>query len=58
MKRYNNLYEKIYSIDNLKLAHRNASRDKGWYKEVRAVDNNEDYYNHKFLIFPLKNFCI
>lgn len=47
MKRYNNLYEKIYSMDNLKLAHRNASKGKGWYEEVRAVDNNEDYYLKK-----------
>lgn len=44
MKRYGNLYEKIYNIDNLKLAHQNARRDKLFYKDVKMVDNNIDYF--------------
>ena len=40
MKRYGNLYKKICDIDNLRLAHQNARRGKGWYKEVREVDEN------------------
>lgn len=44
MKRFNNLYEKIYSMDNLLLAHQKAKRGKGWYKEIQIVDQNLDYY--------------
>ena len=44
MKRYNNIYEKIYDLDNLKEAHKNARKDKSFYKDVRMVDKNEDYY--------------
>lgn len=42
MKRIKDLYEKIYSIENLKQAHRNARKDKAFYKEVRDVDKNLD----------------
>ena len=44
MKRYGNLYEKICDMDNLRLAHCNAKKGKGWYKEVRKVDENPDKY--------------
>jgi len=44
MKRYGNLYEKIYNMENLKLAHQHAKKGKGWYKEVIEVDANEEYY--------------
>ena len=44
MKRYGNLYKKICDIDNLRLAHQNARRGKGWYKEVKEVDENLEYY--------------
>lgn len=44
MKRYGNLYEKICDMDNLRLAHCNAKKGKGWYKEVRQVDENPDKY--------------
>lgn len=37
MKRYGNLYEQIYSMDNLRKAHQNARKGKGWYQEVREV---------------------
>lgn len=44
MKRIGYLYEKIYSMDNLKLAHKNARKNKTWYKEVKMVDSNPEYY--------------
>lgn len=44
MKRYGNLYEKIYSMDNLRKAHKNARKGKGWYKEVKEVDEDVDRY--------------
>ncbi len=46
-KRYGNLYPQIYDIDNLKLAHMNARRGKGWYEEVKMINANEDYYLKK-----------
>lgn len=44
MKRYGNLYQKIISKENLQLAHHNARKGKGWYKEVQMIDANPDYY--------------
>nr|UVY03876.1 MAG: MatK/TrnK amino terminal region [Bacteriophage sp.] len=52
MKRYSHpigdsshtLWDAICSMDNLKLAHQNAKKGKGWYKEVKMVDENPDYY--------------
>jgi hypothetical protein len=44
MKRYGNIYEKIYDYENLQLAHRNARKGKAWYQEVKMVDANEEYY--------------
>lgn len=44
MKRYGDLYKKIYDINNLRLAHHNARKGKGWYKEVKIVDADEEYY--------------
>lgn len=52
MKRYlhpigdssHTLWDAICSMDNLKLAHQNAKKGKGWYKEVKMVDENPDYY--------------
>ena len=44
MKRYSNLYRKICSMENLQEAHRNARKGKGWYEEVKAVDENPEYY--------------
>jgi len=49
LKRYGNLYEKICSIENIRLAHKNARKDKTFYKEVKMVDENEDYYLGKIL---------
>ena len=44
MKRIGNIYEKIYDLDNLREAHRNAKRDKSHYREVKMVDSDEEYY--------------
>lgn len=44
MKRYGNLYDKIYDMENLKLAHYNARKNKTFYNEVKMVGNNEEYY--------------
>ena len=38
------LYEKIYDLDNLRMAHKNARKGKGWYKEVKMVDSDEEHY--------------
>ena len=44
MKRVGNLYHKIYDIDNIKLAHKNARKGKTHYIEVKEVDDNIEYY--------------
>lgn len=38
------IWEKICSIENLKLAHKNASKGKKWYKEVREFNKDPDTY--------------
>ena len=44
MKRYGNLFEKIYDYDNLVAAHINARNGKTHYKEVQMVDADPDRY--------------
>lgn len=44
MKRYNNLYSKIYDIENIKLAHKNAKKGKLHYSEVKLVETNPEKY--------------
>lgn len=44
MKRFGHLYEKIYNIENLRLAHINARKGKSHYKEVKMVNANVDKY--------------
>ncbi len=44
MKRQGGIFPKIYEMDNLREAHRNARKDKLFYKEVKMVDSNPDYY--------------
>lgn len=44
MKRIGNLYHKIYDIDNIRLAHKNARKNKTHYTEVKEVDANEEHY--------------
>ena len=47
MKRYGNLFDKICDINNLRLAHKNAKKGKGWYKEVKMIDKDPDKYLHE-----------
>lgn len=44
MKRVGNLYEKIFDMDNLIEAHKNASNQKGWYSEVKQVNQDLEEY--------------
>lgn len=44
MKRYGHLFEQVYDMENLKRAHHNAKKGKGWYREVKMVDANPEYY--------------
>ena len=53
MKRYGNLFHKIIDIDNLRLAHKNARKNKTKYKEIVEVDKDPEYYIqklHKMLV--------
>ena len=45
MKRYGNLFHKIYDLENIKLAHKNARKGKTFYREVKMVDENIDKYS-------------
>lgn len=42
MKRYNNLFDKIVTLDNLYLADKKARRNKGQRKEIIEFDKNRD----------------
>lgn len=44
MKRYGNLYEKICSMENLERAYKNAKKGKGWYQEVKQIEENPQHY--------------
>lgn len=44
MKRIGYIYEKIYSLENIKLAIRNASKGKHRRKYVQKILNNADFY--------------
>lgn len=44
MKRYGNLYPKIWDLDNIKLAHKNARKGKMHYQEVQMVNADEEKY--------------
>ncbi|QJI52472.1 reverse transcriptase [Psychrobacillus phage Perkons] len=47
MKRHGNIFSKIITIDNLRLAHINARKGKTHYSEVQRVDKNPDYFLYK-----------
>lgn len=42
MKGTGDLFSKICDMDNLKRAHKNAKKGKGWYQEVKQVEKNLD----------------
>lgn len=44
MKRFGNLYEKIFDLDNIRTAHLNARKGKSYYHEVKMIDSNPDKY--------------
>jgi RNA-directed DNA polymerase len=44
MKRHGNLWDKITSLDNIKLAHAVARRGKAFYTEVKMVDADVEKY--------------
>jgi len=44
MKRKGNLFEKIVSLDNIRLAHKQARKGKAFYTEVKMVDADVDHY--------------
>ena len=44
MKRIGGLFEDVYDINNLVLAHKNARKSKTFYTEVRMVDSNPGKY--------------
>jgi len=44
MKRVNGLYDRIYDIENIRLAHKNARKGKSHYKEVISINENPDHY--------------
>ena len=44
MKRYGFIYESIYSMENLYMAHAKARKDKAHYKAVQKVDENPEKY--------------
>jgi hypothetical protein len=47
MKTVNNIFSRIYDMDNLRLAHVNAQRGKQRYKEVIHVNEFEPFYLQK-----------
>lgn len=47
MKRYGNIFDSIISIENLREAHRNASKGKKSYRQVRKINKKTDFYLYK-----------
>lgn len=45
MKRYNNLFDDIISIENIKLAHKFAKRGKAKYRDVKLVNKHPELLN-------------
>ncbi len=57
MVRYGYLYEKVYNLDNIKLAHKNAKKGKLHYKEVKMVDKLPDkYFNNIYNLLKNKTY--
>lgn len=44
MKRIGNLWNRITDIENIKLAHKIARKGKSFYKEVKLVNSEEDFF--------------
>ena len=43
MKDTGDLFSKICDMDNLRKAHKNAKRGKGWYAEVKRIEKDLDH---------------
>lgn len=65
MKGTRNLFSKIYDMENLKTAHKNAKKGKGWYAEVKEVETDLEGYlqrlqdsliNHTYKTSPYEKF--
>lgn len=58
MKQYGYLYDKIYDLENIERAHKNAKKGKLHYKEVKMVDLNPQYYFQQiYEMLKNKTFC-
>jgi retron-type reverse transcriptase len=58
VKRHGNLYSKIYDIENIRLAHKNAKKGKSHYSEVKMVEANpEKYFVEIQQMLKNKTFC-
>lgn len=44
MKRIGKIWKKIVDLDNIREAHKRASEDKSYYRDVKMVNSNPDYY--------------
>ena len=44
MKRSNNLYDKIWNLDNIRLAHKKASKGKSKYSEVKKLNKDPEFH--------------
>lgn len=44
MKRLGNVWEKVTSLENIKLAHQKAKKGKSHYKEVQEFEENPEHY--------------
>lgn len=47
MKRYDNIFNEIINIENIKYAHLNARKGKNHYTEVKKVNEDIDYHSKK-----------
>lgn len=65
MQNTGDLFSQICTMENLRKAHKNAKRGKGWYKEVKQIEDNLDYYlkklqndliEHRYKTSPYKTF--
>ena len=58
MKRYNNLFTKVYALENIRLAHENAQRGKSHYREVKMLNSDpEKYFLEIQDMLKNKTFC-
>lgn len=65
MQNTGDLFSQICTMENLRKAHKNAKRGKGWYAEVKQVETNLDHYlgklrndliEHRYKTSPYQTF--